>query len=388
MIVIGLGAMGSSAAMELASRGHHVVGLDRFTPPHIRGSSHGRTRMIRQAYFEDERYVPLLLRAYELWRRLERDSGMPLLNTTGGLVIGPAGGDLVSRSQATAERFHLPHEMLTGTELCRRYPALHVDDDWVALWERNAGYLAPEKCIQQQLRLATQAGAELHFDEPSETWKALPSGGVQVRTLKGVYTADQLVIAAGPWSSEILRAIGLPLTVTRQVVYFFEPLSNMELFAADRLPVYIRETKPGQRPLYGFPLTGPESEGVKIGLHGSDDICTPETAERAIDGEEECRIRELVLEALPLLPGRLLSYCTCLYTMTPDEHFVIDRCYGSPQVVYAAGFSGHGFKFASVVGEILADLAMNTPSTYDLDLFASRRFHKEAPPTLTGIKTP
>ena len=375
VIVIGLGAMGSAAALQLASRGHRVVGLDRFQPPHTSGSSHGRTRIIRRAYFEDSRYVPLLARAYELWRSLQADSGVPLLHVIGGLMIGRPTSDLVARSQASAERFEIPHELLTAAELCRRHPALRVDNDWVGLWERDAGYLVPEMCIEQQLRLASLAGADLHFNEPAEQWEALAGGGVQVCTARATYTADRLVITAGPWSSQVLQALGLPLTVTRQVVYLFQPIASLDMFRPDRLPIYIREMAPGGRLLYGFPLTGPQSEGVKVGVHGSDDICTPETVSRLLGDGEEQRIRQLVAEALPLLPGRLLSYSTCLYTMTPDEHFIIDRWPEMPQVVYAAGFSGHGFKFASVLGEVLADLATDISPPYDLELFRAQRFH-------------
>ena len=205
------------------------------------------------AYFEDSRYVPLLARAYELWQSLQADSGVPLLHIIGGLMIGRPTSDLVARSQASAERFEIPHELLTAAELCRRHPALRVDNDWVGLWERDAGYLIPEMCIEQQLRLASLAGADLHFNEPAELWEARAGGGVQVRTARATYSADRLVITAGPWSSQVLQALSLPLTITRQVVYLFQPIARMDLFRSDRLPVYIGEMARVGRLLDGFP---------------------------------------------------------------------------------------------------------------------------------------
>jgi sarcosine oxidase len=374
LIVVGLGAMGSATSWQLASRGHRVLGFDLFTPPHNQGSSHGQSRMIRKSYWEDSRYVPLLLRAYELWRQLEVDSGQSLLHITGSLMIGRPGGDLVAGSRKSAERFKLPHQVLSAAEIRRRYPLFKVDDDWVALWEKDAGYLHPEMCMEQQLRQAAHIGADLHFNEPALEWNALPGGGVSVRTTRKTYAADHLVITAGPWAPQILRDLNLPLAVTRQVVFRFAPTGNLDLFRADHMPIYIREMEKGQPMLYGFPLTGPDSDGVKVGLHGSQEYCTPETVDRTIRPADERIIREQVAQALPLLAGRLLSAETCLYTMTPDEHFIVDRHPEFPQVTIAAGFSGHGFKFASVLGEVLADLATGSKSPYDLELFSAQRF--------------
>jgi sarcosine oxidase len=377
-IVVGLGAMGSATALHLARRGHRVLGFDQFTPPHAHGSSHGQTRIIRKAYWEDPRYVPLLLRAYELWRRLEAESGQALLHITGGLMIGRADGDLVAGSQASAEQFDLQHDLLSAAQMRRLYPAFKVDDDWVALWERDAGYLHPEVCVAEQLQQAALAGSELHFDEQAVEWNALPGGGVSVRTTRKRYDADHLVISAGPWAPQILRELHLPLRVTRQVVYWFEPSGSIELFRREHMPIYVREMEKGQPLLYGFPLTGPDSEGVKVGLHGSEDVCSPETVDRTVGPSEEFTIRERLAEALPLLAGRLLHTETCLYTMTPDEHFVIDAHPEFSQVTLAAGFSGHGFKFASVLGEVLADLATGRKPAYDLELFSLRRFEGAA----------
>jgi sarcosine oxidase len=366
--------MGSSATKQLAQRGVDVLGFDRFRPPHTHGSSHGQTRIIRQCYWEDPRYVPLLLRAYELWRKLEADTGKSLLHVTGGLMIGRESGVLVTRSEMSARRFALPHEILSASELRRKYPVFNVEDDMLALWEENAGYLRPEACIEEQLGQATRAGAKLHFDEPVLEWHASAAGGVSIRTAREHYVADHLVIAAGPWAPQVLRDMQLPLRVTRQVAYWFEPRGSIDLFRQDRLPVYLLETEATHSVLYGFPLTGPQSEGVKVAQHGSDETCTPENVFREIRPADELSIRERLAGVIPLLGGRLLQAETCLYTMTPDNDFLIDKHPEFPQVTVAAGFSGHGFKFATVIGEILADLATGQMPEYDMDLFQLQRF--------------
>ena len=379
VIVIGLGAMGSSAAQQLAERGHRVLGFDLFTPPHNNGSSHGQTRIIRQAYWEDWRYVPLLLRSYELWRRLGADSGHSLLQITGCLAIGHPDGDLISRSEQSARKFELPHEMLSSAQIRHRYPAFAVRDEMVGHWEKNAGYLLVEACVRAQLERAAVAGAELHCDEPVVEWSATPGGGVSVRTAKAHYSADRLVICAGAWAAQVLDSLQLPLTVTRQVAYWFEPRCGIDIFQHGRMPVYLWEAEAGERMLYGFPLVGPPSEGVKVALHGSDEICTPDTVVRQIQPSDELAIRERLAGTLPLLAGRLLRAETCLYTMTPDEHFVIDSHPEYPQVTLAAGFSGHGFKFASVMGEVLGDLALGLTPAYDLALFSLQRLQDRSP---------
>jgi sarcosine oxidase len=365
--------MGGAAAQHLAERGHQVIAFDRFTPPHTKGSSHGQTRMIRQAYWEDRRYIPLVLRAYELWRKLEKDSGRQLLHVTGGVVIGRPQGTLVQRSMESAEAFHLPYRMLTAMETRSRFPAFSVADDAIALWEEQAGYLVPEDCVRAQLERAQSAGATLQFDEPVLGWRA-DGDGVAVRTAAGLYHADRLVLTAGSWSAEFLQGVSAPLTVTRQIVYWFEPKSPIDNFREDKLPVYLMEGQPGERVLYGFPALGAASEGVKIALHGSDDVCLPDSADRTVQASEETSIRGRIERDLPSLAGRVVHTETCLYTMTPDEHFIIDRHPEFEQVAIAAGFSGHGFKFSNVVGEVIADLSTEGRSSFDLGLFSIDRF--------------
>ncbi len=377
VIVIGLGAMGSAAAQHLAERGCTVRGFDRFAPPHSHGSSHGLSRIFRQAYFEDHRYVPLLMRSFDLWQRLERDSGVRLLFLPGSLVLGPSDGKLVKRSAESAKLFGLPHELLGAAELKQRYPVFEVKPETLGLLEHNAGYLLPEACVTQQLRRAERAGALLQTNDRVLDWHAEPRGSsVSVRTNSGTYRADHLVITAGPWAPDLLSALGLPLRVTRQVLCWFEPKVPIEHFREDRLPVYLIEAD-GEIPLlYGFPLTGSERDGVKVALHGSENDCTADSCERTILPSDEQSIRARLSDTLPGLAGRLLHAETCLYTMTPDEHFILGPHPHHPAVTVAAGFSGHGFKFAQVIGELLAEAVVNPQSTAIPDLFSFGRFNR------------
>lgn len=380
VIIIGLGAMGSSAAMHLAARGIRVRAFDQFTPPHNHGSSHGRSRIFRQAYFEDARYVPMLLRARELWQSLEQEVGEPLLHTTGALVIGRPGGELVQRSLESAKQFSLPHELLSTGDVRLRYPAIRMEEDTTAILEKNAGYLVPETCVAYQLQQARRNQAALHLDERVLNWHAGPGGeGVMVHTTQGSYAAGRLLITAGPWAPAVLAELGLPLRVTRQVLYWFAPEGDLDDFRPDRFPVYLFDNVPGQPLLYGFPVTGEDTEGVKVALHGTEEICTPQTVTRDIRDEDETAVRQRLATTVPRLAGRLLRAETCLYTMTPDEHFVIDQHPEHPAVTLAAGFSGHGFKFASVVGEVLADLITEGKSAFDLSLFSIERFTSVKP---------
>ncbi len=367
--------MGSAAAQHLSERGCHVRAFDQFSPPHNLGSSHGLTRIFRQAYFEDHRYVPLLMRAFELWKRLERDTGVRLLHLPGVLVLGPSDGELVKRSSESAAMFNLPHSILSASELRNRYPIFQIESNTCALLEREAGYLVPEACIAQQMRQAASAGAHIHTNETVTGWQADQHGSrVAVNTSKGTYEADHLVITAGPWASHLLADLALPLCVTRQVLCWFEPTNNIHLYREERLPVYLFEAQGDQRLLYGFPLTGADSEGVKVALHGSNDVCAPDSVIRDILPADERAVRERLSETIPTLAGRLVRAETCLYTMTPDENFLLGPHPWHSAVTIAAGFSGHGFKFAAVIGEIIADMVLKTGSAEGLELFSLNRF--------------
>ncbi len=376
VLIIGLGAMGSAAASHLAGRGARVLGLERYTPAHDQGSSHGRSRIIRQAYFEHPAYVPLLLRAYELWERLERDAGRRLLTYTGGLMIGSPDSPVVTGSIRSAQEHSLPYETLDAAEIRRRFPPFNPGPEVVALYETRAGVLDPEECIRAQLELAARRGAALHFEEPALAWEAAPSGDrVRVTTARGTYEAARLVVAAGAWAPALLADLGLPLAVERQVLYWFEPLGDAQLFKADRFPIWIWEVRP-DLDLYGFPAQDGPPGGVKVAFYrtGDEGTCTPETIDRSVRSEEIGRMRTALAACMPALNGELRATLTCMYTNTPDQHFLIGAHPRHRQVVIASPCSGHGFKFASVVGEILADLALDGTTGHPIGLFDTGRF--------------
>ncbi len=366
-IVIGLGAMGSAAAYHLACRGHTVMGLDRFAPPHAMGSSHGQTRIIREAYFEHPLYVPLLQRAFDLWRDLEVRSGERLLQTTGGLMLGPEKGVIFPGARASAEQHRLAHEVLTPSEICRRFPALRPSEDLLGLWEPRAGILCPETCIASHLDLAQACCATLGVDEPVLEWKASPQG-CEVRTSRGSYSAQNLLFTAGSWVSSLLPELPLPLSLERQILFWFSALQNPQYFTPDRCPVHLWETNEGDF-FYGFPDLG---DGVKLALHHSGAPTTLETLDRTVRPADEMALRKQMRRFTPDANGPLRSATVCTYTNTPDSHFWIDCHPEHPEVWIASPCSGHGFKFASVLGEVLADLVMRREPAFDLSLFRSR----------------
>ncbi len=366
--------MGSAAACHLAARGKRVLGIEQYTPAHNQGSSHGESRIIRQAYYENPAYVPLLQRAYELWEQLERDTNSNLLQLTGGLMIGPPGSAVVNGAIASATEHDLPYEVLDANELRRRYPALHPRADDTAVFEVRAGFLRPEAAVRAYLMQAARYGAELHFEETVQEWRADLSGqGVKVMTSRGTYQARHLVLAPGAWAPELLSDIGVPFDIRRHVMCWFEPSSEAESFLPARFPVYIWDVN-GDDCFYGFPATGGLAEGVKVAMHSGGERCTAETLDRAVHDRDVDELRGYLARFIPSLNGRMLRGAACMYTLTPDEHFVLSLHPRYPQVAIAVGFSGHGFKFTSVVGEILADLATTGITHHRIALFAPERF--------------
>ena len=368
-IVIGLGAMGAAASRALARRGLRVLGLDRFAPPHTLGSSHGGSRIIREAYFEDPRYVPFVQRAYLLWDELGREYGEPVFTPTGGLMIGRPGGVLVSGAKASAKAHGLRHEVLDAAALRRRYPAFQVDDDTVAVWEPRAGVLAPERAIAAFLAAARQRGAEIHGDEPALDWQA-DGDGVVVRTGKARYRADRVVLAAGPWLGRLVPE--LPLTVERVVQFWFETVGARQ--ALDAIPIWIWEHE-RDRFIYGFPRS---ERGVKIARHHEGEPADPDHVRREVGPDEVASMRELLQRRLPFASGPLRDSSVCLYTNTPDGHFVIDRHPRHPQALILSVCSGHGFKFAPAIGEVVSDLLVEGWTRWDLEPFRLTRFSAEA----------
>jgi sarcosine oxidase len=373
VIVVGLGAMGSAAAYQIAARNHTVLGIEQFDPAHDRGSSHGRSRIIRQAYFEHPDYVPLLDRSYSLWEQLERETGMRLLTMTGGLMLGSPDTDVVAGSLTSAREHDLPHELLDADEIHSRFPPFTPSGDEVALYEERAGFLAPEACISAHLDRALQLGAELRFNEPVTAWEALDTG-VRVTTAAGVYEAEALVVAVGAWAPAVLRALDLPLVVERQVMYWFDPVGGAEPFGVGRFPIYVWETPTGIQ-FYGFPAHDGPGGGAKVAYFRLDGTTTtPDDIDRDVHEDEIEHMRSVLRGRLEALDAPCLTAKTCMYTTTPDEHFVIGLHPEHPQVSIAAGFSGHGYKFASVVGEILAELTLDGRTRHGIDLFDPERF--------------
>ncbi|RSM62643.1 N-methyl-L-tryptophan oxidase [Amycolatopsis sp. WAC 01376] len=371
VIVIGLGGMGSAAAYRLARRGQRVLGIDRFAPVHNLGSSHGGSRITRQAYFEDPAYVPLLLRAHELWDGVERDSGRKIFTRCGGIMLGGPDSRTVAGSLASARKWELPHELLDAVEIRRRFPTMRPADHEIALYEENAGFVVPEGSVAAHLQLAARAGAELHHEEKVLSWRQT-STGVRVGTSQNFYTAGQLVICPGAWAPELLAELGIDFTIERQVQYWFAPSGGAEPFRAGRHPIYVWEGENG-RQFYGFP-SHDDAGSVKVAFFRGGETCTPETIDRTVHPEEVDEISGFVGRKMPSLPGAFLRAATCMYTNTPDEHFVISRHPAHDRVVVACGFSGHGFKFVPVVGEILADLVVDGTTGHPVALFDPARF--------------
>lgn len=376
VIVVGLGAMGSAAAYHLSRKHTKVLGLETFTPAHDQGSSHGESRIIRQAYFEDPAYVPLVLRAYNLWYQLQEECGEDLLSITGGLAIGPADGRLVTGCLKSASKHGLEHESLDTREMQRRFPQFGLADNEVAVYEANAGYLRPEECIRQHLKCALNRGADLRFDEAVLSWKASQSGeGVTVTTVKQTHRARSLVISVGPWFTEFVAAVSMPVVVSRRVVFWLKPKGDVSAFSSKVFPIFLWQPERGPF-FYGLPSIK-DTGYPKVAIHSGGEVCTPSTIDRAVHERDELAIRSAIGSRVPMLNGAVFHATTCMYTMTPDEHFIIDSHPDHPQVILAAGFSGHGFKFSPVVGEILSELATTGNTSSDITLFAGSRFRAQ-----------
>jgi sarcosine oxidase len=368
VVVIGLGAMGSAALYALARRGVSVLGIERFAPGHDRGSSHGATRIIRLSYFEHPSYVPLLRRAYALWRELEAASGRKLLDITGIAEIGPPEGELVRGTLASAYLHSLPQEVMGAGELMRRYPAFRLPSHYVAVVQPDGGFLAAEPSVEACVKLAQAAGAEIRT---GVTVRAIEprAAGVRIVTDDGTVEAGTAIVAAGSWVKALLPQLPAAVRVTRQVLGWFTPVEP-ELFAPGRFPVFLIESRHGMH--YGFPADG--AGRVKVAKHHHrDETVDPESYDRIVSADDEALIRAALAEHLPAANGPLASTTSCLYTMMPDGDFLIDRLPGFEQVIVASPCSGHGFKFAPVIGEILADLAIQGSTAHDISRFRLSR---------------
>jgi len=368
-IVIGVGGMGSAAACELARRGRRVLALEQFALGHDRGSSHGHTRIIRKAYYEHPDYVPLVCRAFERWYDLEQRQGIHLLSECPCLSIGRADSAMIAGVRASAEQHQLPVETLSAADLRRRFSAFRFDDDYLGVLERSAGFLYVEDCVQAHACEAVRLGATIQDHEPVVSWQA-SEREVIVQTTAERYTAARLVLTAGPWAGQVLARHGAFLRVMRQVVQWFGTRDDAR-FRREVFPLYIADTPQGH--FYGFPVLN--ANGAKMARHyGAPELTAPSEIERSIKPEDEETARDFLRQHLPMIDGPCRRAAVCIYTLTPDRHFVIDLHPEHPNVALAAGFSGHGFKFASVVGDILADLADNGRTEQPVGMFRINRF--------------
>lgn len=369
VIVVGLGGMGTAAAGELARRGRRVLGLEQFAVGHDRGSSHGHTRIIRTAYFEHHDYVPLARSAFRLWHELEQRQGAHLLTGCSCLSIGRPDGEMVRGVLRSAAAHRLSVEPLSADELRRRYPEFRFGDEYVGVVEHSSGFLYVEECVRLQALDAATHGAVLRDNEPVVGWEAR-AGGVRVRTAKGSYEAARLVLTAGPWASRLLAGWGAPLTVMRQVPMWFGTADDRR-FRRDVFPVFIAEVPEGH--FYGLPVL--DRHGLKASRHyGAPEMSDPTGIDRSVTNSDESPVRKFLRDHIPQADGPRRRESVCIYTLTPDRHFVLDLHPEHSNVAIAAGFSGHGFKFAPVVGEALADLADSGHSMLPIGRFRITRF--------------
>lgn len=370
VIVLGVGGVGSAALYHLARRGVRAIGIDRFSPPHDRGSTHGHTRVIRQAYYEHPNYVPLLRESYREWFDLESHLGRKLFHQIGLLEIGPADGAVVPNVLSAAAQYQIPVESLSAAEIETRWPGLHAGRKLQGVFEPGAGYLLVEDCVQAHLDAARTAGAELLIDTEIVD---LTSNGqtVKVRTSNGTeIEAAAVISAAGAWSARQLVSLKVPLTVRRKSLFWFA-CDNQEYAVGSGLPVFLFELPNGI--FYGFPQL--DESGVKFAEHtGGRTVDDPLTVDRTIDAEEQRRLVEVMSQLLPGVSSRVTNHAVCMYTMSPDEHFIVDRHPELPNVVFAAGLSGHGFKFVPVLGRALADLALEGGTELPIEFLSLNRF--------------
>jgi sarcosine oxidase len=370
-IVLGVGGMGSAALYHLARRGLRVLGIERYNIPHEMGSSHGLTRIIRLAYYEHPSYVPLLRRAYELWRQLENMVQERLLIITGSIDASPEDGEVFQGSKLSCNLHHLPHEVLDSHELTSRFPGYCLPQEIVALYQPDGGFLLSERCIVAHVSAALELGAEVHGQERVLGWEA-KGPGVEVGTDREHYSADRLVICAGAWGATLISELSTLAMPERQVLAWFQP-GRPALFRVQSFPVFNMAVAEGR--YYGFPMYG--IPGFKVGrYHHLEQRVDPDQMDREAHREDEEVLRSFTARYFPEAAGPTMSLKTCLFTNTPDEHFILDLHPAFPQVCIAAGFSGHGFKFCSVVGEIMADLAHTGQSRHDLQLFRLGRFQE------------
>lgn len=368
-IVIGLGAMGSAATYHLALRGQSVLGLDMYEPGHAHGSSHGEHRLIRNSSFREDGYVPLANRAFQLWRALEAESSRQILKILGEVRLSYL--DLDAQWGITLEDIERDpyRELLSEDDLARRFPGFRLYDGMIATYEAEAGYLRPEVGVAAHLEQATWRGATIRRPERVKSW-TVDGNGVRVDTDAGQYRAERLIITAGPWADQMLRDRGLPLSVMRIVNGYFDPTKPEYWKAENGAPNFLLTVPEGG--FYGMPAD--EGVGLKIGLHQGEIFESVDAVKREIEDEEIEYLRTVLDRYMPGASGPVVKQITCVYTMTPDEDFIVERHPEHSQVVYGCGFSGRGYKFSPTIGEILADLALEGSTRHNIGFLSSERF--------------
>lgn len=364
--VIGLGAMGSAALSFLAARGARAIGIDAYFPAHALSSSHGDSRLIRLGYFEDPSYVPLLRRAYRNWRDLETRLRTDILTITGVLQIGAEKSKIVAGTHASCKMHGLAHEVLDRAEMARRFPAFQLDNEDIAILDPQGGYLRPEVAVMGYLKLAAQDGAVLHF---GERVIAIEPGddGVTIRSADGRYRARKVVVATGSWIAELVPQLREHAVPIRQVVAWYQPRDG---FATEpqRMPCFLRD-EGAEGSYFGFPAIG--ADGVKVGRHAHfREPIDPNQPNPPVNDADTALLDGFISKRVPAAAGLRVNAVTCRYTMLPSEDFLLDFAPGHPNVVVASPCSGHGFKFTSVVGEILADLALDGKTSLPIAAFS------------------
>ena len=368
-IVIGVGGMGSSTLYNLAKRGRRVLGLEQFDIPHAEGSSHGVNRIIRLAYYEHPSYVPLLRRAYELWSEIESVAGEQLLYKTGSIDTAPSGHEVFEGSLESCLLHDIPHRVLNHAQINEEFPGYQLPPGHMGLLQGDGGFVLSERSIVAYANAAMSTGAEIHAREVVSGWEP-DQGGVRVFTDRGEYTAERLVITAGAWTSGMVPILDDLAVPERQVLAWLQPIDG-SLYTPEVFPVFNAYFDEGR--YYGFPVYG--IPGFKVGrYHHLEEVIDPDFAIKTVNSEDEAVLRSAVERYFPKANGTTMTLKTCMFTNTPDEHFIVDLLPANPQVAVAAGFSGHGFKFASVIGEILADLAINGETEHNIDLLKIDRF--------------
>jgi monomeric sarcosine oxidase len=389
VLVVGLGAVGSAALYQSSKLSARTIGIDRFIPPHDQGSSHGDTRITREAIGEGSEFVPLVLRSNQIWQEIETATGRNLLTRNGGLVLASpdvpgshhGSTSFIQDTIAAAREFGIAHEILSTDELRHRYPEFHLRGDEIGYFEPGAGFLRPEACIVTQLTLAAKLGARVVTSEAVIDCQPMPDGTVEVTTNANVYNAAKVIVTAGPWIQKLLgEGYGAFFKIHRQVMYWFALAGHAEQYTPERFPVFIWIA--GNRPrdmMYGFPAVDGPLGGIKIAAEQYDATVDPDAVPRTVtDVEVSAMYTEYIAPRFPDVSSKCLRTATCLYTVTPDAKFIVDKFHNYENIVFASACSGHGFKHSAALGEALALQAIGKPTRIDLSGFSAPRFAREA----------